>query len=285
MLVSKITGVSQTFSSFSKKMNSSVTPWSHIILATSVTALAGIGIYHWTHKNDPFEEGEGLSTKVKERICRTYGYIFGGLTLTAATAVVSHVSGLSLKIFQNKAFVLPAIMVVSIGSLIGTICVDKKNVKIKHAALAIFNVSMGMMLSPLGFLDKALVGQAALISLGVGSLLSLGAYLAPSKSFLSWESPILTALSTISFASAISVFFPRSAFAYGMDRISLYGGLLLYSGLMMSNTQKLLKDAEEQNDYAFDPIAASLNIYMDSVNIFLRILRILAEEKYKEEKE
>lgn len=269
---------SNQWSNFTRGLNSSVSAWSGIILATSATALAGLGIYRWSQSgvaNDEQDEAQDFE-QTKERISRVYGYVFGGFALTAAAAVVTHISGLSQAVFQNAYIAIP-IVIGSCISLIATVMIDKENTKAKHVAWGIFNITMGMSLAPLGYLNQKIVAQAAAISLGLGGALTLTAFLAPDKRFLEWEGPLMASLSTISIASFVACFFPNSAFAYGVDRVSLYGGLLIFSGLLMSSTQRLMEEAEKQSDKNFDPINSSLNIYLDGMNIFVRILRILLE--------
>jgi FtsH-binding integral membrane protein len=65
--------------------------------------------------------------------------------------------------------------------------------------------------------------------------------------------------------------------------MSLYGGLVLFSLYLLYDTQNVIKKAETMEE--FDPILESLNIYMDIINIFIRIVTILSlDEEQKEEK-
>lgn len=271
-------------SDISNVLSVSVSKWSGIILTISVTTLAGLGIYRWSNSGKADNTAKDADfEQVKARMTRAYAYVFGGLAATAATAALAHATGLSRKILENSYFLIPATFVLSIGGLVTTMLTDKENVKTKHIALAVFNIGMGLSLSPLCFLQKSVLAQAALITLGLGSVLTFTAYMAPDKSFLQWEGPLMTALTTLSIASFVALFFPRTAFAYGVDRASLYGGLLIFSGFLMVSTQRLMDEAEKQNDAQFDAINSSMNIYLDTLNIFIRIVRILAENK-KDEK-
>lgn len=270
------------WSNFVQVANTSVARWSGVILATSAAALVGLGIYRWNQSSKTAPQDPAFD-KIQKRVCQAYSYVFGGLTLTATAAAATYISGIAQYILRNS-FVSFGIFATSIASLIATMVTDKEESKIKHIAWAIFNVSMGMMLSPVGFLSSALVAQAAVISLGLGGALTLAAFLAPNRRFLAWEGPLMAALTSITIASSIAYFFPGSAFAYGVDRVSLYGGLLIFSGLLMSSTQQLITKAANQDDKTFDPINSSLNIYLDGLNIFVRILRILEENKKDERK-
>ncbi len=274
-----ISSMAGYFSSFSRHLNSSIAPWSRIILATSATALVGLAAYHWSKTQSDANPHEAVAfAKIKERVANTYGYVFGGFALTALSVAAFHISGVSAKILQNYQFAAPVAFLTSIGALFATLYIRKEDHTIRHVAWSIFNISMGAMLAPLAYLNKAALAQAAIITLGIGGGLSLAAYLAPNRSFIKWESPLITVLTTLTFSSLIACFFPKSAFAYGIDRVSLYGGLLLFSAFFMISTQKLFRDAEIQNDQEFDPIRSSIDIYLDGMNIFVRILRMLIEK-------
>lgn len=52
---------------------------------------------------------------------------------------------------------------------------------------------------------------------------------------------------------------PTTALGAGLYSISLYGGLLLFSGLLLYDTQRVIKRAEMHPQYApypFDPVNA-----------------------------
>lgn len=278
--------ISQFLSNLSRQLSTPIAQLSPVILATSFTALVGLGAYRWSQKNQDksVDIQDASFEKGRERIARTYAYVFGGFSLTAASAVVSHISGLSLHILNNSNYIVPTISFLSCGALVTTLWTSKEDQKTKHIAWGVFNGCIGLALSTLGFLNQDLIAQAAFISLGLGGLLTLTARLAPNERFLKWEGPLMAALTSLSVASFVAIFFPHSAFAYGVDRASLYGGLLIFSGLFMANTQDLLNKARTQSDQEFDPINSSIGIYLDSLNIFIRILKILVENKVNEKK-
>jgi FtsH-binding integral membrane protein len=279
-----ISNVSKTLSSvdwsqLASGFNKSISSWSGVILATSVVALTGLGVYRWSKSNSQESDNqEALDfQEIKERVCKAYGYVFAGFALTAATAAAAHIGAISGAMLQHPIVSIP-VVVASLASLSATIVINKENVKLKHVAWGVFNLTMGMTLSPLGFLNQQIVAQAAAISLGLGVLLTATSFIAPDKKFLQWEGPLMTALSTISIASCVALFFPGSAFAYGIDKVSLYGGLAVFTALFMGSTQRLINEAETQKENQFDPISSSLGVYLDGLNIFIRTFKILIEK-------
>lgn len=57
----------------------------------------------------------------------------------------------------------------------------------------------------------------------------------------------------------------------------LYGGLALAGALTMYRTQTMLHSAKTEMYY--DPIAHAMGFYLDSVNIFIRVLMIMNGRK------
>lgn len=263
--------------------NPSLSQWSGIILGAATTALVGLGIYRWSKASNESQNSnqETLEfAKVKEKIKVTFCYVIGNFALTGLAATAAHVSGFSLKVLSSSFISIP-IGICSLVALVSTIVIKKEDSQSKHLSLLAYNVLTGVLVSPLGFISPAILAQAAGISIGLGGLLALTAMMAPDKSFMKWEGPLLVTLTSISLASAVALFFPRTAFAYGIDRVSLYGGLLIHSGLFMGTIQKLVHDAETKNDEQFDPILSSLNIYLDLFNIGMKVLQIVLENEKK----
>jgi FtsH-binding integral membrane protein len=61
-----------------------------------------------------------------------------------------------------------------------------------------------------------------------------------------------------------------------MQNVSLYGGLAVFSGLVLWDTKKVIAHAENVHDAReLSPINESLGIYLDFINIFVRILAIM----------
>lgn len=67
---------------------------------------------------------------------------------------------------------------------------------------------------------------------------------------------------------------PGTAVFSGLHAIYMYGGLVLFGGYLLYDTQKIIHHAETQSYY--DPVNNAIGIYLDTVNIFVRILYLLA---------
>ncbi|EDV26128.1 uncharacterized protein TRIADDRAFT_23781, partial [Trichoplax adhaerens] len=150
----------------------------------------------------------------------------------------------------------------------------------KHLAWLVHTGTIGFVLSPLMFMGGPLLMRAAAITGGVVGGLSMIAACAPSEKFLTWGGPLGLALGGVCMASIGSAFIPATGMlGAGLYSISLYGGLLVFGGLLLYDTQKLVKKAETHSLYhpvKYDPINESIGVYMDIINIFIRIATILA---------
>ena len=74
-------------------------------------------------------------------------------------------------------------------------------------------------------------------------------------------------------------FFQGTALGAGVYSLALYGGLILFGGFLLYDTQKIIYKAERHPLYGagkYDPINSSIGIYADTINIFIRIAQILA---------
>ena len=117
---------------------------------------------------------------------------------------------------------------------------------------------------------------------------------APSEKFLQMSGPLAMGLGVVFVANVGSLFFPpHTALGAGLASIVVYGGLILFSAFLLYDTQRVIKKAEMvpergydtlYNQYGqpmqvsalgYDPINTQLAIYMDILNIFIRMVMIL----------
>jgi FtsH-binding integral membrane protein len=218
---------------------------------------------------------------VKERIQKTYTYFTGGLAVTAAAAVATVRSGVVTRLSRLSPF---GFLLVGLGGSLGSymlcVSVPYENTLMKHSAWLLFSGAWGMFLAPAVMMGGALVTRAAIYTAGTVAGLTITAACAPSDKFLTWAGPLSLGLGAVCVASLGSMFLgPMSSLGMGMYSFSLYGGLLVFGGFMLYDTQKIIKVAETQPHY--DPVNESLGIYMDTINIFIRILMILSSSSRK----
>lgn len=100
--------------------------------------------------------------------------------------------------------------------------------------------------------------RAALYTAGIVGGLSTVAVCAPSDKFLYMGGPLAMGLGVVFVASLGSAFLPATtALGAGLYSMSLYGGLLLFGGFLLYDTQRIVRKAETHPNYAmqkYDPI-------------------------------
>lgn len=219
---------------------------------------------------------------VKDRISATYLYFAGSTAMTALSAVaVSRNPALMGLMMSGGWMAIGATFaaMIGVGMLARSISYEHSPVA-KHLAWMLHAGVMGAVISPVTLIGGPLLIRAALSTAGIVGGLSLVAVCAPGEEFLSYGAPMGVAFGVI-FASSVGALFlpPTSIFAPGLYSLSVYGGLLLFSFLLLYDTQKIIKRAETYPRYGvekYDPINACLGIFMDTLNIFVRMVTILS---------
>ncbi|RZF37530.1 hypothetical protein LSTR_LSTR008568 [Laodelphax striatellus] len=219
---------------------------------------------------------------VKERIRSTYMYFGTSIALTAASAYACFQSPVMVNLMMKNSFLAIGL---SIAAVIGTSMIARsipytEGFGMKQAAWALHTSVIGAVIAPICFAGGPLLIRAAWYTAGIVGGLSTVAACAPSEQFLNMAGPLAIGLGVVFAASLGSMFLaPTTALGSGLYSISLYGGLLVFSGFLLYDTQKIIKSAETHSPYAmekYDPINRSMSIYMDTINIFIRIVSILS---------
>lgn len=202
---------------------------------------------------------------------KTFAYFGGACTLTGGMMYALRSSAL---VHMNPWLLLG----LAIGSMIGTQMIDyNRHWVLKNAAYATFIGTMSVTLLPLIHLYAMPVIYDALIATGVtmGGLCTV-AYNAPSEQFLNWGGPLAVGLGGMLGVSLLSMIYPGSA---ALTSIWLYGGLALFSASVLYDVQHIMHRAKTQHMY--DPINASIGVYMDAINLFVRFVMIFGNSKRK----
>ncbi|CAG9814082.1 unnamed protein product [Phaedon cochleariae] len=223
---------------------------------------------------------------VKDRIKTTYMYFGGSIVVTAASAMAAVRSPAIMNIVMKNGFLG---MAISLAAIMGTGMLAqsieyKEGFGAKQMAWLLHTGTIGAMLAPMCFLGGPLLVRAAWYTAGVVGGLSTIAVCAPSEKFLYMGGPLAMGLGVV-FVSSIGTMFlpPTTAIGAGLYSVSLYGGLLLFSAFLLHDTQRIIAQAEQYPTSPglygvkpYDPINASIGIYLDTINIFIRIATILA---------
>jgi len=229
---------------------------------------------------DAVEANRAFSPIVKEHLRSTYAHFASGLAMTGTFAYVFHRTGWSTRIMtMNKWAYFGVSLVGTIGALFATQAIDdRRNPVLKYATWAVFNGAMGLSLAPIYFMQPALIARAALMTTGIVGSISAVGMTARREQYLWLGAPLMAGLVAVCLASIGSVVLPVTAIrtVSALESISLYGGLAVFSGLVLWDTKKIIAHAENVDDpRQLSSINESIGIYLDFINLFIRILAIM----------
>ncbi|KAI0031263.1 inhibitor of apoptosis-promoting Bax1-domain-containing protein [Vararia minispora EC-137] len=255
---------------------SAQTSWQRYVMTAGTVGLAVIGTQWLLNR----ETREGLSPGEQSYLNSTFKYTGGGLVLTAIAARTMFRAGLPFRLMAaNPWLVLGVSLAGSIGTMMGAMYTSPENAVTKHLFWAGFNLCQAATLSPLWFFNPALLSRAALYTCGVvGSLSYVGAT-ARNETYLYMGGPLLAGLTVVALSSLAPMALPLGLRGLAIaESISLYGGLAVFSGFVLFDTQKILKHARmaEAGAMPADPLRDSIALELDMINIFIRLVQILA---------
>ena len=135
----------------------------------------------------------------------------------------------------------------------------------------VFTFIEGIFIAPFLALAESrapgVIGQAGILTLSTFGVLTL--YAAVSKrDFSAWGSFFIVGLWVLIATSVLNFFFQSS-----LASLWIAGGtVLVFSGLLVFDTWRLLRSGQYGKD---DYVPAAVNIYLDLLNMFLAIVRLL----------
>eukprot|EP01089_Gocevia_fonbrunei_P007319 TRINITY_DN183_c0_g1_i4.p1 TRINITY_DN183_c0_g1~~TRINITY_DN183_c0_g1_i4.p1 ORF type:complete len:123 (+),score=12.76 TRINITY_DN183_c0_g1_i4:290-658(+) len=109
---------------------------------------------------------------------------------------------------------------------------------------------------------------------GIFVCFTLSTLLSPNRNWLLLGGFLGSALSCMCFISLFNIFFHSSL----LLSLQLYGGLLVFCGFILYDTQ-LIVEKTRMGDKNY--IDHALNLFLDFANVFVRILAILSKDKKK----
>jgi growth hormone-inducible transmembrane protein len=211
-----------------------------------------------------------MNPVVQSRVQSALAYFGSGLAMTGASVALFR--------YTSLAYANPLLLFIpTIAALIGTQMLNYHTQgPLKHAAWGAFCGLEGLALAPLiNMAGMPIVFNAMAATGTMMGLLAAYAYNSPTSDFLSWQGGLTMGLCGLIGVSVVNMFWPSPL----MTTLSLYGGLLLFGGFVLYDTQKLIHNASHRP--AWDPINESISIYLDAIIIFQKFLIIFMGNKKK----
>lgn len=206
---------------------------------------------------------------------RVYMWMFVGLGITGATAVYVASSEPAFNVVaSNYKFFAIGLMVFTwfAGSALLRLSAGAAS-----ALFVVYSAALGALLSTIFYIYE--IGSISRIFfLSAGMFAALSIYGTVTKKDLSaWRTFLFMGVIGIAAAVAINLFWPTPMLSF----VAACAGVLVFSGLAAYDTQKLRQmGAEaEANGARSIAIAGALHLYLDFINLFLSLLRLLGNRR------
>mmetsp|Transcript_3987 Transcript_3987/g.5807 ORF Transcript_3987/g.5807 Transcript_3987/m.5807 type:complete len:253 (-) Transcript_3987:81-839(-) len=192
----------------------------------------------------------------------------GGAMATVGTVAYMH---------THLSYMMPLIL-----SLICIYCLHTTDKAMVEKRLGYFSLVCFCQGYTIGSLvEVALIVDSSLVAMALGTTMVLflgfttAALTAKRRSYLYLGGMLYSSLGFMSLIGFLNIFF-RSQMLYN---IPLYGGLVVFSGYVIFDTQLMIEKFHSGNK---DFIGAALELFLDLAAIFVRILIILLKNKENE---
>jgi len=209
----------------------------------------------------------------KQRTKDTMMYFAGGLILTSGLA-----SGMlrspRLLAYSGTLWSLLFTLPASFFFMYKLRTTDPSNVMSKHLYWAGFNSVMAFNFLPLvAFTELAILRDAFVLTSGCMGGLGYTAYMSRDDAFLGMSGILGAGLGGLMAVSLGNIFFNSPL----LFNIWLYGGMALFLGLTIYDLKQIQVAANKS--YHFDAMGESVKVYLDFINIFVRMVMILQNRK------
>ena len=196
---------------------------------------------------------------------RTYSLVFAGVLATVASATFA----LSQPSLMQAVAAHPWI---SIACLFAPLLLAMRAQKVFPANIGfvlLFTVVSGVYISPVlyfyGRSQPGLITQAAVLTIGAFGILTAYAFISR-RDFSAWGSFFTVGLWVLIGTMLLNLYFKNPAMDLWLAGITV----LIFSGLLVFDTWRI------RNVYGPDEyVAAAVQIYLDLLNLFLGLLRVL----------
>ena len=226
-------------------------------------------------------ERAGVDEGLRAYMLKVYNYMTGGLVLTALTAWGTLNTPLFNLFFKQTGLTLYGWLVL----LAPLLMVFLFNWVIRRGSLGQvqavfwgFAALMGASLAPIMLIYTASsMTRVFLITAGTFGAMSLYGY-TTKRDLTSMGSFLIMGLWGVIIASLVNIFLKSPAMYYALSYISvaIFVGLTAFDTQMIRN---MYFASDNEDTYTRKAVAGALSLYMDFINLFLNLLRIMGNRR------
>lgn len=217
-------------------------------------------------------------TSANALIRNVYGWMCTALALTGATAVfIAHTPSVIEAIFMNRALFW-GLLIAQFGVvMILSARVQQFSLKTLSALFMLYSVLVGVTFSVYFYIFTAeSIASTFFITAGTFGAMSLYGYFTH-KDLTKIGNLCLMGLFGLILASVVNLFIANETIYW----VTTYIGVLIFVGLIAYDTQKIKALATLDNNEQTQKLAicGALELYLDFINLFIMLLRILGRRK------
>jgi FtsH-binding integral membrane protein len=196
---------------------------------------------------------------------RTYTVVLASVLVTIAGAAF----GLSQPAIRDAAWQHPFIAFLCVLAPLLMVTRVRQSVPASLGFVGLFTFAEGVAISPALYMydrmQPGILPQAAILTLGTFGVLTAYAFVSR-RDFSAWGSFFITGLWVLIGTMFLNYFFGNATGSLWLAAI----GMVIFSGLLVYDTWKL-RNVYGPDDY----ILAAVQIYLDLLNLFMFLLRLL----------
>jgi len=222
----------------------------------------------------PQQQEWDLTSYISKVMRKVYVKMFLGLLVTAITSFLILSSESALMFILGNSIVFYGLMFLELGFVIAiSMAINKLSPALATLLFYAYAVLNGVTLAPifLVYTESSIV-LTFLVTAGVFLAMSIYGY--TTKADLTKIGSILfMALIGLVVCSIVNIFLASST----MDWIISFAGVIIFIGLTAWDTQKIKQMAQETDEMNAGKLATlgALSLYLDFINLFLYLLRLL----------
>ena len=228
--------------------------------------------YERNYRDTTYEVAERMTMN------RVYGWMALALVVSALSAVFTAGSPAMLRFVFGSRFVFFGLIIAELG-LVWYLSSRIMTLKFSTAAalMGLYSVLNGVVLSSVLLVYAEATVQAAFLATGVTfAVMSAIGYFTKTD-LTRMGSILLMALIGVIVATVVNLFLRSD----GLTTVITYVGLLIFIGLTAYDTQQIKQTLAVQEEYGMHvdvrkiALMGALNLYLDFINMFLYILRLM----------
>lgn len=230
-----------------------------------------------------YSNGQVIDEGLRNSMLKIYNYMAGGLCATALAAYIIVSNTSLLRLFFNEsgysafgwlALFAPLILVFAFGWVL-----QRGTLQQVQAMFWGYSVLMGVSLAPIFLVyTGASIARVFLITAATFGALSLYGY-TTKKDLSGWGSFLYIGVFGLIIASIVNIFMKSSGLDYALSYLTVF----IFAGLTVYDTQNM-KSLYYANGMGGDmaakgAIAGALSLYLDFINMFMALLRLLGDRR------